>query len=98
MYQAHIVSFATAVPKVCPAYVHRGGEIYSIDMLGAWVFRLCIGGMGSGHFAEIVEDQPGIDFLEDELLLPAVEVNKPHCVLQLTEACFYGLYESSYNP
>ena len=48
-------------------------------------------------FAVIEERKPGIDFLQNEFFLAAVEVHQSQGILQSAETGFFGLYESSYK-
>ncbi len=64
LYQQVHICFSAAVFQVRPAYyVDGGGEIDLVTML--CFFRCGNGNVLRDHLAEVVQDQPCIDLLED---------------------------------
>ena len=79
--------FTKGRPQESSAYKHGYCEIGLIGVLTVSFGNDYIRG---NHFGEVVHDDSGEDFLQDELPFFSVEVDKPDGILQVSEGGFYA--------
>ena len=80
LYQAHLLVFVTAALQILFADVDGSGEVYFVGM-----FRISSGfddGMFYDKFAKVIENDPGIYFLKDEILRFRMKVQEPDRILE----------------